>query len=416
MDEDGFRSALRTLAGDPEPDRGTVEQIVRARRAREKKQRLVRGTQIVAALALIGVGAASVWPSGRSGGFAVPGPGDTRYVAAQIAVSDGSAITSVLPMFDGELPMTSGEPIRLGNGSTNFRYPSLLKDGSIVYASVDGGESSVWRFDPETTDHELMLRIAGSILGLSPRSADSVAVLVQGDDGEDGATVYLVTDGATPQRLWAFPAALGRGATTTDEIALSWSPDGTWLAAVNTGVDAAKERQLETLVIMRVAEDGAIGSRVVRHGTHARWLPDGRLFYRPLSESTGRWNVLDPASDAEVPTRIVVPAGRRPVVSPDGSSVAIEDAATGQVIVFEIAGGELERIEDSIFPAWFSDSRLLVTSARVCGSDECAMLEWLPDGSGTNLFDLATRETRSFGLETSQMASVLYRLVEGESG
>jgi hypothetical protein len=415
MDEHGFRSALRTLAGDPEPDRAAVERIVQARRTHERKQRLVRGTQVAAVLALFGLGAVNLWPAGEPGGFADPRPGGARRIAAQVAVSDGRSIYSIFPWAVSKLPVIEGEPIRVGDDTTSYRYPSVLSDGSIVYASVEGDRSSVWRFFPETTDHKRMMSIAGNIVGLSARNDGSVAIMVQPTDGETGATVYLLTDGATPEQLWAFPVALGRGVSPTDEIALSWSPDGTRLVIVNTSVDVAQERQTETLVILDISEDGTALSAVVRHGTHARWLPDGTLLYRPLSNDAGRWVIIDPADpDDETPTSVVVPTGSIPAVSPDGSRVAVEDADTGQVIIFELDGGETERIDGAIFPVWFSDSDLLVTSAKACEPEDCGMLEWLPDGTGTVLIDLETDDARPYGLETSQMASVSLKIADGE--
>ena len=186
----------------------------------------------------------------------------------------------------------------------------------------------------------------------------------------DGSPGVLIADPATGRftRL---------GATDTDTIVASWSPDGRRLASVAerrfandwhldiASADGADARSvpLELPSGFRLSGAGAEGGLAMQMGFPLAWSPDGRRLLVTASSDRGTTKAFD-VDIADGSTTAVTPASVNPVLtrwSPDGASIAFiafDPASANDLYIIDADGSGLRRLAD----------------------DVCGLVEWAPDG------------------------------------
>lgn len=402
MNEHDLRTALQTLAESPAPSHEGLERIQNARRRHDIRRRASRAATAVAGVAALAVLAVQLMPGSDDPSFAEPGPqaGGEVFAVRMVSWNENKVFNTRLPARqlsrDGLVQaLDDGDP------ETAERAPAIDAEGNVFWVSVaaDGQSSAIWRADADGNNRRQILKSQGVIQRLAVRGGDEVAFLVA---AETGWSVHLARPEGTPSLLWQFPLALGRGISTDDSISVAWSPDASRLLVVDTFVDVANERAEETLLVLTDTGD----AETILHGTHATWLPNGTILYRPLGPSTdGSFVVHDLTSSDEQPTDIKGDALYGPVVSPDGRLVALGNATDGTVLVANLEGGE-HRVIDGGYPIFLSPTALGVSELRFCSPTDCGVPIWLPTERGRSL-DLESGEEQALGA-TTQGAQVQF--------
>lgn len=220
----------------------------------------------------------------------------------------------------------------------------------------------------------------------------SVAFLEFREEGTSALKIWTRSTAAM-RTVKSFPALLGRGVGDTDDVAVSWSPDGSMLLVVDTFRDGVSDA---TLWVLRL--DGA---NVVtpQDGTFGRWAADGKaVYYRGWSKSQSWYRLTVPGGKK---TTLDVAAGRlHPSVSPDGRYLAFHDGkAEPSSFVFDLEEGKERRVGPGVVPLWISASAIVVTDAKPCeGGDACAEAPaWVATGSVSGLALTGTGTAGLFG-------------------
>ena len=194
---------------------------------------------------------------------------------------------------------------------------------------------------------------------------------------DDGKTELHIT-GDGPAHLRRFAAIEGRGRFINwDETRIEWSPNGHRLLVVDTALDTAVgPSSAKTLYVLNADGTDAIAPGL---GTWARWSADSRTIYCLCATHPNRddcsWQAIDVPGGTRTP--LLIPAGARPSLSPDGRLLAYDDGAdTPSVSVLDLRSpGGRPRIvaRSAIAPVWLSASRLAFTNTRPCPhtEDEC---------------------------------------------
>lgn len=160
-------------------------------------------------------------------------------------------------------------------------------------------------------------------------------------------------------------------ARAEDDLAPSWSPDGTRLA-VSSFVSGNQEIVLLDL-------DGTPLTTVASHPGHdadPRWSPDGGTLAF-ASDRDGNWEIYAVEIAGAVPTRLTVSLGddEHPTWSPDGASVVFDSDRGGVEGIWRVpaAGGTAVEVDvsfaASLDPAAAGDGRLVYPSARAGSLD-----------------------------------------------
>ena len=194
-------------------------------------------------------------------------------------------------------------------------------------------------------------------------------------DGTSLAAEAVLPDDPNALRVYDAAGELYGGASNVGEFA--WSPDGRYLL-----IDPVDRFAGPTIVITRNAPDP--GEVVLPEGATGfdgmDWLPDGRIVAAIRLEDdaengSGLW-ILD--LEADTVTRMGGDAGRsgtRPVVSPDGSRIAM----LAQRCVPGRGCSQLIRIVDASTG---------VRRSELEGVTDVVTVQWTPDGEAI-LFDVA---------------------------
>jgi WD40 repeat protein len=351
--------------------------------------------------------------------------GRREWVAAVVAaLMAGVAVVVLAGLDDGEVVEVRvqgrapalPELTRIGDTSTTTASAAVVSSGRVVWAE----KGDVWLYEPERGKRRALTTDGIAQHDSKPRFRDGARVtyltsnkefgpdptLVEFDltsgqrhaltrlpghvraydwtpDGktlayynaltDDGVTELHIT-GSGPPRVRRFVPVLGRGGFINyDETRIKWSPDGRRLLVQDTALDTSQD---ETLYLLNADGSNAGPARL---GTWARWSADGRTVYclcaTTLTRNDWLWQAIDVTSGVSTP--LLIPAGARPSLSPDGRLLAFDDGEdTPSVHVLDVrAPGSLPRFlaRAAIAPVWLSPSRLAVTDTRPCphSEDEC---------------------------------------------
>jgi hypothetical protein len=383
VNEEDLKTTLTRVAHRASSGDDALERIARGHRRREVRRRTLTATGGVASLALLAVLAVQVLPGGNDDPTFGGDPSGSPTTAPNALTFTTDAI--VYQERDGRLMFhrVDGERFEI-ESAAQARFASVVgyeEDVMFVTTADDGSSSQIWEWNapdrpcPENattcTGRGEAIATSGPIAGRVEAIAWGAklwhAYLVRDASGEGPAELRIVDVQAEPvsQTLWTFPAWLGRGISSDDELRIEWSPDGRHLLVVNTFVDAAQERQDETLLVF----DVETGQRVLtRHGTLARWEPDGKIVYSPLSGDDQRWRRMDLAGQEAI---LSVEGGTNPAVSPSGEWLAIERPDTSETVVLNLRREVETRTIRGAAPLWFDDVTILTTETEPCVPAEC---------------------------------------------
>lgn len=325
-------------------------------------------------------------------------PTPLRNGSIAVAPPEGGVV-----VIGGERPMAGGER---GEPGTSLAW------------SPDGGRLAFWSgaaADPASGLQGYAWQLAildarsGSIErpiteGL-PRALEPNGPIQWSADGRR-LLVGVLADGS-PGVLIADPAT-GRftrlGATDTDTIVASWSPDGRRLASVAerrfandwhldiASADGADARSvpLELPSGFRLSGAGAEGGLAMQMGFPLAWSPDGRRLLVTASSDRGTTMAFD-VDIADGSTTAVTPASVNPVLtrwSPDGASIAFiafDPASANDLYVIDADGSGLRRLADDVcgLVEWAPDGSELMFDTGLCrGAETIAVRAVRPDGSG----------------------------------
>lgn len=228
-----------------------------------------------------------------------------------------------------------------------------------VENETEGGKASLWSYRLKGGQQRRLFRISGSISAYDwDRKGERVAYL---DDNEGRPNLY-VWKGGSREKIRSLPRFDGREGLEQDEIAVTWSPNGSMIMVVDT---RSESNSRTTLFV--VEPDG---SDVVqpKFGTFGRWSPDGaRVYYRNW-ESPGTWYRLDVASESRKRLDVTDDVFR-PAVSPDGHTLAYDDGRRRpNVYLFDLRTGEERRLQGArgVGPIWLSRREIAITDTEPC--------------------------------------------------
>jgi hypothetical protein len=275
--------------------------------------------------------------------------------------------------------------------------PRFRDERRVTYLASNeefGPDPALVEFDLTSGQSRTLRRLPGRVRAYD-WGPDGKTLAYYGAPADDGVTELHVTGSGAPS-LKRFAPVLGRGGFTNyDETRIDWSPNGLRLLVQDTALDTSQD---QTLYILNA--DGS-NAAALRLGTWARWSADGRTVYclcaTTLTRTDWRWQAIDVTNGASTP--LLIPAGARPSLSPDGRRLAFDDGEdTPSVHVLDLrTPGSLPRFvaRAAIAPVWLSPSRLAFTNTRPCpdSEDEClagghgSMFE--PAGTAA-AFDLTT--------------------------
>ena len=322
-----------------------------------------------------------------------PPPPCTPHATAGDA--EGIATSAVLYSHDGDLwlaapPDGSVRRLTADNGDCWAIHATFRDADTITFAT----DSAVYDLELKSGNLRRLLPVGGGVAGLAwSRDGKTLAIL----DFATELKLYSPTTGATTS-VRNFGETMGRCGDMSDEIAVSWSPDGRALIVVNTAIEGESS--------MFVVDRAGKNLVAPRMGTLARWMPDSnRILYRGF-DAPMRWYMLD------VDTARSVGVGMRTgthhaAVSPDGRFVAYSDDADNPALYLYDVARDVERVLTHGYgaPIWLSSDEIAVTKTIPC--DENCMMEhgWMQDDE-TAAFDLQGHLTRKLSMKSTMDASV----------
>ena len=261
-----------------------------------------------------------------------------------------------------------------GNGR-HYSEPRFRNRTRVTYLSSKkefGRDPALVEFDLTSGRRNVVMDLPGRVRAYD-WSPDGRTLAYYNALGDDGATELHIT-GNGPPRVRRFVPILGRGRFINyDETRIEWSPDGRRLLLHDTALDASQD---ETLYILNADGSDAVAPRL---GTWARWSGDSGTVYcdcaTSLTLGDWQWKAIDVSSGSTTP--LLIPAGARPALSPDGRWLAFDDGEdTPSVYVLDVrVAGSVPRFlaRAAMAPVWVGASRLAVTDPRACpdSEDEC---------------------------------------------
>lgn len=196
-------------------------------------------------------------------------------------------------------PVGSGRFVQVTRQSgVRYREANFLGDGkSLLVLSDESGEVEFWRAP------------ANGVGAREQITKDATVLRMSGLASPDGT---WVASAERDQELWLFntkTSAKRRIATSTqgdfDEPDFSWSPDGQWLAFVNSAAN-----DYNVIWLYSVATDKAVAVTSPRtSSTNPAWSPDGKWLYflseRSLQSVVGApWGLRQPEPFLDRPVKI----------------------------------------------------------------------------------------------------------------
>ena len=224
-----------------------------------------------------------------------------------------------------------------------------------------------------------------------------------GDDPERLA-LYSIRE-RSYKNISSLGDVVGRETGEIDSISLEWSPDGSRLLAVDTGIGEFESDHASRVFVV---DDHGRDMARPRSGTFAIWLDSDSVLYSTFSNSAPRrWFVVD-LRTGRARQAGLSPLGLRPRLSPDGALVAyFVGGSTPIVSTYAPATGRNRRIGTGVEPIWFDLRRVIITKTEKCSAGMCDYSSWesIPK---TSQIDLTSGSETSFSLRTTQGADVLY--------
>lgn len=291
--------------------------------------------------------------------------------------------------------------------------PRFRSKGMVTYLTSSqefGPDPAMFEFDLATGKSEMVRRLPGHIRAYD-WSPDGNALAYYSAPAEDGATELHITGNGLP-RLRRFAPIEGRGGFVNyDETRIEWSPNGQRLLLLDTALDTAVGPSFQkTLYVLNADGTDAIAPGL---GTWARWSADSRTIYCLCATHQSRddchWQAIDLTGGVRTP--LLISAGARPSLSPDGLLAYDDGEDTPSVYVLDPRKpGSRPRFlaRAAIAPIWLTPSRLAFTNTRPCPrtEDEC-----MAGGHGSMFEPAGT--AAAFNLTTNRRTPLPPILTEG---
>lgn len=345
-----------------------------------------RRTLIAGAALALAVGACSkgtpetqpTSPTPTSSASATPSPSPTKkvkpptllvYTAGAAAGQEGFGEDFDVFLFDAKTNnrrrlTTDGDDVYEGD-------PHFRNRREITWVeNEDGNKATLRSYDLRNGRPQRVFRITGSI---SAHDWDPKGRRIAYIEDNRGRPRVFVWQNGSRKKIRDLPRFDGRDGVEQDEVAVTWSPDGSRILAVDTRSDNSKT----TLFVLEPDGSDAVGPKF---GTFGRWSPDSaRVTYRNW-ETPGTWYRLDVRSDSRKRLEIGEDV-YRPALSPDGRTLAYDDGRERPgVYLFDLETGEERRLSGvrGVGPIWLSSRDLVVTDADACDEahedpDACAL-------------------------------------------
>jgi hypothetical protein len=328
-------------------------------------------------------------PRTADGSVSVPG---TEAGAARAVLYADQGDVWLVTLADGKVHRLSVDGFDCGESQAVFR-----NDSTITF-QADG---VVYDLDIETGDLTKVVEIESGI-GAFAWSPDGNALAYFAWGGE---TPYVATyDPATKvsRRVRNFEGGGGRCGGMDDEMAVSWSPDGTRIMLVATYFDFMGK----TMYVMNRDGTNVVAPRL---GTHARWAASNDLIYYREWDGDRRWYSLNLDTAAKT-ALAMTPGTHHAAVSPDGRMIATtdEDASPSVYLYDTVARTERVLVHGYAAAIWMSSEEIALSKTKACDPEgmECGHGAWMTAGT-TAAFDLSGKRLRSLPMTSTIDAVVL---------
>jgi Tol biopolymer transport system component len=272
------------------------------------------------------------------------------------------------------------DDVQPANSGANPTLAPKAAEQTLSIVDVGTGTATAFTAPPGASDSKLRgtwfdFTLDGSMVAYS-------------DLDEDGnAQVFVMdADGSNAEQLTHGEGGVG------DYGGFDWSPDGSMIAYER---DTADGPQIFTVHVRGSAAEHGISTRVTNAPRGAvspgGWAPDGGSIIFSTINTAGNHYTAQSLDLTTGQTRLIVPDGSTPELSPDGAWIAFNSWLKPDPLVrLMLANSD------------GSDRRVI---ARLSGDD--GYEQWSPDstkiafvadidenGFGTHIYDLATGETR----------------------
>jgi len=215
--------------------------------------------------------------------------------------------------------------------------------------------------------------------------------------GGTALCIYDARNGAI-KRIKTLDFIPGGGGSEADDLRLTWSPAATSILALDT---------YQARTPLHVVDTAGRDVVPARDATFARWIDSHTILFREQGSfhrgelRNGRWFRLNvETGDVEA---FPMPAGSRPMISPDGRRIAFDDANTEEpsTYVYDRASGKTHLVARGYgAPIWLSNDVIAVTAGGQCPAHTECNDWWTPLGK-TIAVDLNAGTRRALRLSTT---------------
>jgi Tol biopolymer transport system component len=296
------------------------------------------------------------------------------------------------------------------DGQARLDYQPEFRDGGHVtyISSRTATDSSLRTFDLSSGKWTRIVTQANGVAAFdwSPDRVD-LGYLSSGTPGRDSVSVWNARSD-TVRTVWRGPPpGPGRDGFKTDDLSVTWSPDGRAILIVDTALwPGSSSAPSNTIYVVR--PDGTTVTPPWL-GTFGRWSADGRtILYQQFGSAATRWFSRNLATGKEMRLNIR-PGTQHPALSLDGRFLAYDDGKVDpSVFVYDLSTGVERRVVTGyVEPVWISVTTLVATATTPC-TDDCTNPEppWRSRGWASRI-SITTRAASRLRIAETGDAGIL---------
>ena len=335
-------------------------------------------------------------PTAAPSSAPTPTPADAPSTAASCTGPIPAGDNLILGAIAGSAAVVLRDITDLANPRTLCTFagtPSPRFVTASVISFSEGGANlgdpgDVLRVDLGAASQRKVATWSGSTFGSglfdwSPDGQSATYVAPAGD----GWAWHLLTAGAADRVLTTMPPVPGRGGSPDDSFSVSFSPDGLYLAMVETFTTGSGETA--PVQVRRASDGGLVHSAA--SGTMGVWASvPSRFFYRENhSGAVSRWDPSTGVSPMQSSLQWV-----RPFASPDGRWVAYtvyDGQGLPHVGLYSVQGNSFGLINQQLRSGaqFVNDRYVWYQGESLCGGNPCGLRSTQPSGT-TYLYEIAT--------------------------